>query len=80
MPEPVAVTSQPKEIEIAKELLGKRILLTVDKKDPAVTVYDNLQCEHVVAVVHPGSTHAIITENKLVCASKADSKLTRSPA
>lgn len=79
MPEPVAVTKQVVEIQIPKELLGTRLFLYVDKKDLPVTIVDNAQSDHVVAVVYPGGTHAVVTSQNFFAVANGDSKLTISP-
>lgn len=80
MPEPVAVTKQVAEIPIAKELLGTRLFLSVDKKDLPVTIVDTASADHVVAVVYPGGTHAVLASKNFFAVANGDSKLTITPA
>jgi hypothetical protein len=76
MPDTVAVTKQPVEIPIAKELAHGRIILSVDMKDPLVTIVDDSKATHVVSEVWPGCTLALFVGDKIFAVSKSDSKLT----
>lgn len=75
MPETVAVTSQPKEIDIPKELVGRVVTLHVKGGDLKVDIYNNLQLEKKLQNLNPGGTARLIAPEKITVVSQGDSSL-----
>ncbi len=75
MPETVAVSTKPVEVEIAKELVGKSVLLHVKGGDLKVDVYNNLQLEKKLQYVNPGGTARLFAPEKITVVAQGDSNL-----